>query len=491
VIPGPTVIYYGANDGTLHAADSATGKELWAYVAEEFYPSLPRLRQDSPLINYGFLSPLSMSPPPLPKNYYFDGSIGIYQNLDSSKVWIYPTMRRGGRMIYGLDVSTPSAPTLKWKKGCPNLTDDTNCISGFSDIGQTWSMPNVAALKIGGTVGEAATPILAVGGGYDNCEDGSPNAACSAKGSIVYILRADNGSKLASFTTTGRVVADVAFVDLDSDGIPDLAYAVDTRGDIYRISFGFSKSAPLAATSWTSTLIAATTGSNRKFLYPPALSPAYDSSTGKFYVYLALGSGDREQPLETQYPYTSPVLNRFYMFVDDITSTTKADLDSSTAMSDFTATTSCGTSLVIPGSGKSGWFINLNAYGRGEQAVTSAVIVGGFVAFSTNRAIPRSANVCAPLGEARGYAVNLLNASGVIGVQPKTCGGDRSGIFAGGGLPPSPVVANVDVDGQVVTIGIGVVNLSGGASAGIQSEQVFNMPPQRRTRVYWRQEGDN
>jgi Tfp pilus tip-associated adhesin PilY1 len=502
VIPGPTVIYYGANDGTLHAADSATGKELWAYVAEEFYPSLPRLRQDSPLINYSFLSPLSMSPPPLPKNYYFDGSIGVYQNLDSSKVWIYPTMRRGGRMIYGVDVSTPSAPTLKWKKGCPNLTDDTNCISGFSDIGQTWSMPNVAALKIGGTVGEAATPILAVGGGYDNCEDGSPNAACSAKGSIVYILRADNGAKLASFTTTGRVVADVAFVDLDSDGIPDLAYAVDTRGDIYRISFGFSKSAPLAAASWTSTLIATTTGSNRKFLYAPAVSPAYDSSSGKFYVYLALGSGDREQPLETQYPYANPVLNRFYMYIDDVASTATTSLDS-TAMLDFTAATSCATSLVTPVSGKSGWFMDLDVCGpratdcapgaitRGEQTVTSAVIAGGFVAFSTNRAIPRSANVCAPQGEARGYAVNLLNASGVIGVQPNTCGGDRSGPFVGGGLPPSPVVATVDVDGQNISIGIGLPCLSGCSSSGIQSQQIPPLPPQRRSRVYWRQEGDN
>jgi len=489
---GQTVIYYGANDGTLRAADSATGKELWAYVAPEFYATLPRLRQDSPLINYSFLSQLVISPPPLPKNYYFDGSIGVYQNSDSSKVWVYPTMRRGGRMVYALDVTTPSAPTLKWKVGCPNLSNDTGCSSGFTAIGQTWSTPAVANLKIGGTAGETPTPIVAIGGGYDSCEDGSPNAACSgAKGSIVYILNADDGSKLASFTTAGRVVADIAFVDLDGDSIPDLAYAADTRGNIYRISFGFSKSAPLAVASWTSTLIAATTGSKRKFLYAPAVSPAYDSSTGKFYVYLALGTGDREEPLETQYPYASPVLNRFYVFADDLTSTAKADLDNSTGMSDFTATTSCATSMVLPGSGKSGWFMDLNAYGRGEQTVTSAVIVGGFVAFSTNRAIPKSANACAPLGEARGYAVNLLNASGIIGAQPKTCGGDRSGLFAGGGLPPSPVVADVDIDGQVIKIGIGVVNLEGGASAGIQSEQVFNLPPQRRTRVYWRQEGDN
>jgi hypothetical protein len=88
--------------------------------------------------------------------------------------------------------------------------------------------------------------------------------------------------------------------------------------------------------------------------------------------------------------------------------------------------------------------------------------------------------------------VNLLNASGVIGVQPNICGGDRSGIFVGGGLPPSPVVANVDVDGKVIPIGIGIVDLGGGgANSGIQSQQIYNLPPQKRTRVYWRQEGDN
>jgi type IV pilus assembly protein PilY1 len=487
------VIYYGANDGTLHSVDSATGTELWAYVAEEFYPTLPRLRQDSPLINYSFFNPLSISPPPLPKNYYFDGSIGVYQNADSSKVWIYPTMRRGGRMVYAFDVSTPSAPTLKWKVGCPNLADDNSCTSSdFTSMGQTWSMPNVGTLKIGGTVGETPIPVVAVGGGYDNCEDGSPNAACSgAKGSIVYILNANDGSTLASFTTAGRVVADVAFVDMDGDGIPDLAYAADTRGNVYRISFGFSKSAPLAVASWTSTLIAATTGRiASSFMHPPYLRRT--TRRPKSTTYLALGTGDREQPLETQYPYANPVLNRFYVFFDDITSTAKADLDSSTAMNDFTATTSCTTSLVVPGSGKSGWFMDLNAYGRGEQTVTSAVIAGGFVAFSTNRAIPRSANVCAPMGEARGYAMNLLNASGAIGVQPNICGGDRSGTFVGGGLPPSPVVANVDVDGKVIPIGIGIVDLGGGgANSGIQSQQVYNLPPQKRRRVYWRQEGDN
>jgi type IV pilus assembly protein PilY1 len=487
-----TVIFYGANDGWLRAADAATGKELWAYVAPESYSTLPRLRQNSPLISYSGFPP--QNPPAQPKNYYFDGSIGAYQDTNSSNVWIYPTMRRGGRMIYAFDVTTPSAPVLKWKKGCPDLADDTNCSTNFAAIGQTWSTPNLAILKTGGTVAETGIPVVAVGGGYDNCEDGAGNATCSgAKGSIVYFLNADTGAVLNSFATTGRVAADVAYVDLDGDGIPDFAYAVDTRGNIYRIGFGMSRTAPLAAANWTSTRIAFTTGASRKFLYAPALLPAYDSGTGKFFVYVALGTGDREQPLITQYPYTTPVLNRFYVYVDDVTATTAANLDDTSAgMSDYTSSNSCSTTMVVPGSGKSGWFMDLNQYGRGEQSVTAAVIVSGFVAFSTNRPVPQTPNVCAPLGEARGYAVNLFNSSGLVGAQPNLCGGARSEAFpAYTGLPPSPVVADVDVDGKVVKVCIGCTGLTPGPISPIGPTLAPTLPKQARKRIYWRQEGNN
>ena len=480
-----TVLYYGADDGTFRAVDSATGRELWAYVAEEFYPTLPRLRQNSPQIKYSFTTSGSVTPAPQPKDYHFDGSSGIYQSADSAKIWIFSTMRRGGRMIYAFDVSDPTKPSLKWKVGCPHLLDDNGCTPGFTGIGQTWSTPNVAPVNVGGTV----RTVLIVGGGYDNCEDGAAASVSCAKGSVIYVINAVDGSIVKSFTTSGRVAGDVALIDVDYDGIADYAYAADTRGNLYRITFGPSKTAPLAVINWKSTLIAQTTAGNRKFLETPALVQGFDKSTGKTIVYVALGSGDREQPLETQYPYATPVKNRFYVFMDNVASTTTADLDNATTMNNFTSDTTCGTAVVIPGSGKSGWFMDLP--NRGEQVVTSAVVAGGLVAFSTNRAVPASAGVCAPLGEARGYAVNLFNASGAIAANNDTCGGQRSSVFAGGGLPPSPIVANVDIDGKVQTIVIGVANLQGNASSAIQSAIGFTLKPQRRTRIYWRQEGDN
>jgi type IV pilus assembly protein PilY1 len=411
-------------------------------------------------------------------------------------------------MLYAFDVTAPSAPVLKWKVGCSDLNSDAGCTSGMSSIGQTWSTPNVATLKIGGTAGETASPVVIVGGGYDNCEDGAPAAACTgSKGTVIYVLNASNGGVLASFNTTGRVPADVALVDLDFDNIPDLGYAVDTRGNVYRINFGLSKTAPLPSGSYSMTKIAYTNGGNRKFFYPPALLPAYDTATGKNFVYVAVGTGDREQPLASQYPYTTPVLNRFYVYLDDISLSTAANLDDAGTggpMNDFTAGASCASDLVLPGGSKAGWFMDLNVCGSlaadcaegaatiGEQTVTSAVIVGGLMAFSTNRAVPAQPNVCAPRGEARGYLVNLFNSSGAVGTQGMTCGGSRSAPFAGGGVPPSPVVGNVEVDGRVVTVLIGAVNQKGPTtSSPLQGQEGFTLKPQRRQRIFYRQEGNN
>jgi type IV pilus assembly protein PilY1 len=480
-------VFYGANDGTLRAVDSATGKERWALVANEFFSvratsggvsPLQRLRDNAPLVSYG-TAPLVGSQL---RDYLFDGSIGVYQNADSSKVWIYPTMRRGGRTIYGLDVSTPGSPSFKWKVGCPNLTDDTGCSAGTSGMGQTWSMPNTAFLK-----GYSNTiPIIAVGGGYDTCEDGNTSSpSCSSpKGNHVYIIDADTGTVLRTFDTERSVIADITFVDVDFDGYPDYAYAVDTGGSVYRIDFVDSTRTPLASASWVIHTVAYTTGSGRKFQYAPAALP----NKGK--VYLAFGSGDREHPLSSQYPFTTPVVNRFYVYLDDL-SASPADkahavnLDSTSSFGDFTANPSCNAANVLPSSSQKGWYLTLNQHGVGEQTVTSAAIAGGMFTFSTNRAIAVTAGTCTTaLGEARGYFVNLFNGSGSIGVTDH-CGGDQSATFVGGGLPPSPVLATVLVNGQTKTVLIGAIQKNGGTSSVIGAQTVIPPLNFKRKMMYW------
>jgi hypothetical protein len=477
------VVYYGANDGMLRAVEATTGKEKWAFVAPEFYSRLSRLSANSPSITVPAAYPKDTSN----KDYFFDGPIGFYQNAGNSKVWIFPTMRRGGRMLYSFDVTSSSSPSLKWAIGCPDLTSDTGCTNNMSDIGQTWSVPRVARIK-----GFSETdPVVIVGGGYDSCEDeNTKTPTCtSGKGKVVYVLNSSNGDVIRSFTFagSGSFAADISLVDVDADGMVDYAYAADTSGSIYRLDFINYDRTKLESKDWFARKVAYTnaeaTDSGRKFLYGPAVYVV----NGK--AYLAIGSGDREHPLISHYPYTS-VVNRFFVFKDDLatvaTSTTPLNLD---AMTNLTSNTSCDQTPILPTSASNGWYMKLNQYGTGEQTVTSALIAGGMVYFSTNRPVANT-NSCGPLlGEARGYAVNLFSRSGGIGV-PDACGGTSSGIFTGGGLPPSPVQATVPVDGKNVTVCIGCASEATGNSV-IDSNKVKFLVQPKRKRIYSNAKTDN
>lgn len=415
------VVFYGGNDGMLRAMNGnqadTDGNELWSFIAPEHYGKFKRLRSNSPNISF--------PPPPTgttPKDYFFDGPIGVY-NSGSTK-WIYPTMRRGGNVLYAFDVSTPGAPTLKWKRDGTQLTN----------IGQTWSEPKI--VKVAG-YGGGTSPVIIMGGGYDTCEDqdAAPNTACTApKGNRVFVLDADNGTLEATLTTDKSVAADVTVVDSDNDGKVDVAYAADTGGNLYRINIGTA-----APGDWTITKLAAlgcssSAACSRKFLHAPEVV------TGTDFTAILLGSGNRERPLLTNQAVN--VDNAFFMIKDDhsatptlITTSDLVEIDPNLALTS-TQQAALGTST------NKGWYLafgtpdtNADLDHDKEQVVTSAVVFSGVVYFSTNQPV-RPTACGANLGTARGYAVNYLDASAA---------GTRFSVFAGGGLPPSPVTGVVTV----------------------------------------------
>jgi Tfp pilus tip-associated adhesin PilY1 len=497
------VVFYGSNDGHYRAVLARTGQELWSFVAPEHFDRLQRLFDNNP--NVKFFGDLAAGSEP--KDYFFDGSTGVFQTFNSdgsgNQTYIYPSMRRGGYKVYGIDVSEPTKPAYLWSKGCNN--DFSDCDAGFEDIAQTWALPNVALIKgycgSGGCADDSTprVPVVVFGGGYDTCDDENTSAPCSAtRGRGVYVVDGVTGTLLKHFDFSGisgarGVAADVALIDIDNDGMVDYGYAVDTGGGIYRMDFidGPSTKVALDETKWDASRIAFTAdaGEPRKFLFPPALVQATSSM-----VYLAIGTGDREHPLMSQYPFgtegdaASAILNRFYVFKDllsDVDSATVTDLDDTSLMADYTDSNACSNVPVTPGSSLKGWFIDLDAQGQGEQVVTSAVVAAGFVFFSTNRPTPADTTACSTsLGEARGYFLNLLNASGAIGVSG-ACGGTRSSTFVGGGLPPSPVLATVPIDGELRTVVIGAVQKTGEPSSPIEAQRVRPPIASDRKPIYW------
>jgi type IV pilus assembly protein PilY1 len=127
----------------------------------------------------------------------------------------------------------------------------------------------------------------------------------------------------------------------------------------------------------------------------------------------------------------------------------------------------------------------------GGDSTNTLVIVGGLVPFSTNRPIPPVSGTCSStLGEARGYWLNLLNASGAIGVGG-FCGGTRSSTFVGGGMPPSPVVSTMLVNDKQMTVVIGAAERAGAASGTIQAQRIPAPVNLKRHPIYWYQNIDN
>jgi Tfp pilus tip-associated adhesin PilY1 len=478
------VIYYGANDGMFRAVDAESGNELWALMPFEFAQTsfVDRLRNNTPLIKYSGISDSSYPEPPLRKSYGWDGSIGIAQDKTNTKIWIYPTMRRGGQMVYALNVTNKNSPSIMWKHGCYG----GSCSAGFSNIGQTWSAPIVVPVA-----GYTTEKVAIFGGGYDSCEDDdSVTPSCSSpKGANVYVVDAGSGALLKTFNTERSVASEVSVVDMDNDGKADYGYVGDTGGNLYRIDMvtrsvvsGAAVYTALAPGAWTIRKIAEA-GEGKKFLFQPALLPI--SKDGR--VYVAIGSGDREHPLASHKAFG--VTNTFYVYLDDVrvTSGDAADLNS---LDNRTEDQGCESESILPTTSDVGWYMDLNQYGKGEQTVTSALILGGQVVFSTNRPIPPAAGTCSTvLGQARGYWLNLFNGSGTISSKAVSCGGDRSAIFEGGGLPPSPVTGNVLVDGKPVTVVIGAVDRDGGASTPISPGKVVPAVQPIRSRIYHKVKG--
>jgi type IV pilus assembly protein PilY1 len=501
---GPTadpdvVVFYGGNDGVLRAVNGnrdtdigsfGAGDEMWSFVAPEFFGKIKRLRDNT--IPISFTGSPASPPAREPKVYGFDGPIAAYQ--DASNKWIFPSMRRGGRFLYAFDVTTmassPGSATLKWKRGCPNQSDDDDCSTGFEGIGQTWSAPQILETN-GYTDIAGPKPMLIMGGGYDPCEDSDPHTCTvSAKGRAVYLLDANDGTLLREFVTDRPVAADVFVVPDGTTGLAKYAYVADLGGNVYRIS-GSSPNLPFSATlpaSWTMTKIASlgcdsageTSPSvgcpmNRKFLSTPDVV----ESNGVYH--LLIGSGDREKPLQA-FAVAYEVENKFFMIKDN-----PSDPD---WLTDETAT--CGSavicldSLVPIASGGAdpdpadlaalkGWALDLRDH---EQAVTSAITVFGTTTFSTHTPTLASVGTCASnLGIARVYNVRFSNAAAANGET------NRDEPVAGGGLPSPPVAGMVELDdGRIVPFIIG-------ASGESPLESSLPSPPstgtQPKSLTYW------
>jgi type IV pilus assembly protein PilY1 len=340
-----SVIYAGANDGMLHAFDDASGGELWAFIPPSFLTNLKNLNGEA-------------------LEFFVDGAPKVY--MEPGRIILVFGLRRGGNRYIALDITDRLSPKFLWEIS-PSTT-------GYQELGQTWSTPQVGKIKYGS--GEKW--VAFIGGGYDENQD-KDNPGTDSKGRAIYFVDVLDGSLVKRFSNaeypamTYSIPSDIAKVDTDGNGKIDRLYVGDMGGRMWRFDIGDPD-----PTKWDGKIIFnsnLTSSDQRKIFYPPDVTLENDMGN---YEMLLFGTGDREHPKE------SVTINRLYTVKDKNLSTilTENDLENVTQdlLQDPNATNDDKMAVLSALKVKQGWYIQLDP---GEKCLSSPVVFYKITYYST------------------------------------------------------------------------------------------------------------
>lgn len=328
-------MFFGSNEGFIHAIDPTNGDEKFAFIPKEL------------LGNPG--SYLTDAKGSSNKKYGMDGQINLWTEYRTptaddiadkkrtlSKAYLYAGMRRGGSNYYSLDVTNIDAPAFKWLiKGAYSATPTP----GFEKLGLTFSSPKLADIKINGT----KTKVLIFSGGYDKEQDniGANAPKNDSVGNSLFIADAETGKLLWRAGNTGdssatlnvpnmtnSMPADPTIVDIDGDGLADIIYASDLRGQVFRFDIDNANTSltSLATGGRIASLGGSTAADNRRFFNSPDVALIRERG-GKTYFTISIGSGFRESPLNTETDDRFYVLRDSNVFTKPTTYTTIVESD--------------------------------------------------------------------------------------------------------------------------------------------------------------------
>ena len=409
------VIYVGSNAGMLHAFDSETGDEKWAFIPP---PILPELRgvisaqaNESVAIN-------GVDGSPAVKDIYYGGDW---------RTVLIGGLRQGGPGYYALDITDPDNPAHLFSFAYNKINDEINYwdASGartdydpatvtdeydFSLIGESWSDPIILKTVVDGD----DKWVSVFGGGYNNNTTGD-------YGSAVYVIDLEDGGKVlekivipdsnASNGIYNAVVPRLTAITADTTTTFNhkgaFVYFTDMDGSLWKINL--SDSGTLYETTRIFDVEATSTNDRLCFhqLAPTILS---NGKLMNFFGTADLGRIGRVDSdienrafgiIDTEYP-------NFVEVVDPYTADDLADVTS-----DF---------AICPTGDQQGWYLDLDA---NEKVTAAAAVRSGNVIFS--RYTPNSSDIC----EA---------GTSIISEHDFACGGTMNEVNLGSGMATEAVV---------------------------------------------------
>lgn len=403
----PTV-YVGANDGMLHAFDasvqddgsgnvvptSSAGSELFAYVPRSVYANLGNLTSKN---NFSFMP--TVDGIPVTRDVFFASDTTT--PVSTTKGWhtiLVGALRLGGRGIYALDITDPTAMSTSkvlWEFNADQPVQGTWSDGSISNpggnpanLGYTFGQPNIGRLADGRWV------VLVPGGYFPDCSKApftasncAYPAAASNKYSSLFILDAQTGKLIREMRTPDPAVVTGAVAshglstpvlgDYNDDQIDDVAFAGDLDGNLWR--FDLSESDP---NDWSVTLAyqPETAGAQPITSMPRLFA---DPATNKFIVVFGTGkylgvSDNTSDSAETQAVYGIRDLGTT-VTIDDLVQQTLSE-----KLAEDGKTLARGlTNYAVPAD-KGGWYFNL---GPSDSSAGERVVVTPGALFDTGRAI--------------------------------------------------------------------------------------------------------
>lgn len=265
-----TLVFYGGNDGMVHAIDGRLGKEVWAFVPFNLLPKLRTLRDGQGVDEYEFFVDSSPKVADVKVNGQWRTYLTIgqgpggtfYQTFDVSDAGMGEPPESDDLNAVLSTFSLPSVIPLVWSFPRYQIFDHTisTTVTPWGDlgagataaektVGQTWSDPAVGQAFDG-----TGKYTMVVGSGYL----GIPTEQQGVRGGVragtsLYLLDVETGSVFSSRdvgddagknTLKNALQGDPTALGPTDTRFINQAYIGDTEGNPWRFNFSLSGSTP-------------------------------------------------------------------------------------------------------------------------------------------------------------------------------------------------------------------------------------------------------
>ena len=428
-------IYVGANDGMLHAFKASNGsvagsagRELFGFIPSEV---ISRLKN---LTSTGYSH-----------EFFVDGDVVVSPKTveTGNKNLLFAALGRGGKGLFGLDVSNPATfgnTNFLWEYTPAGST----VAASDADLGLMLGRP--VYVKMNGGKG-----AVIVGNGYNST---------SGK-AVLYIFLLDTSGqvtevkKIDTLADSDNGLATPGFTDVDGNGTVDFIYAGDLKGNVWKFDVsGTTSSSWVVSLTGVPLFVAKDASDIRQPITAPMTvsinTVAGDTHEGKRFVFFGSGSY-----FQTGDPANTST-QTWYGLIDEnsaITARTQLTVRSVATSGTFTGKPVRSFSAAVVGDmiGKKGWYLDFTSP-AGERMVTRSVVYKlAIPTLISSSIIPAASDPCIPGGT--GY-VNALSpfsggsvTTGILDVNKnrnytddKINGLTIGSVDIGVGLPSEPVL---------------------------------------------------